>query len=622
MCGICGAFDTDMQNRGISQELINKMTAKLVHRGPDAMGSLVRPNIALGFTRLSIIDLDGGMQPLLNEDESLVLICNGEIFNYKELREELTCKGHRFKTNTDVEVILHLYEEYPGNFLLKLNGQFAFIIFDLKNMSMLCARDHAGIIPFFYTISEGVFLFASEIKAILEYPGVRREVDLKALDQLMTFPGIASPRTMFAGIHSLQCGSSLLVRPGGILEENSFWRLEYPKEDELEYSKNENYYVEKLDALLTAAIKRRLQADVPVGFYISGGLDSTLIASKVTALCPSESKHSFSIDFAHKGISENKFQEIAVQHVKSHHHSRLFGTEDICRYLTKAVYYSESALKETYNTASMVLSEMAREHGTKVILTGEGADELFAGYVGYKFDRLRAENPLKDDLEEQDLRGLMWGDKSFMYEKNYGIFEKSKGIIYSPHIRQMQKDISCLNHRLVDNSLLEARNIIHKRSFVDYYLRLSNHLIADHGDRMSYSNSVEARYPFLDIDLINFTTRIPPDLKLKDMSEKYILKKVAQLNGLPQEIIKRPKFSFVAPGSSSIIKQNKEFVEDILSYNTVKRQGYFDPDTVEALKKQYMKEDFSLNVPFESDLLIILLTFGIFLNEFKMPGLK
>ena len=622
MCGICGMFDTKNKHR-IERAVVENMTDKLFHRGPDAAGYYIKDNIAFGFTRLSIIDLEGGMQPLCSEDNSIALICNGEIYNHLELRKDLISKGHKFKTNCDVEVILHLYEDNGTDFINELNGQFAFAIFDSRENKLFCARDHAGIAPFFYTMADGIFIFASEIKAIIEHPSVGREVDLIGLDQIMSFPGMASPRTLFKNINSLEGGHYLLVDNNYLFKNKEYWDLNYYKINEIDYIKDENYYIEKLDELITRAVKYRLQADVPVGFYISGGLDSSIIALKIGQLDRNERRHSFSIDFTDKDISESKYQKIVSSRVNSIHHEKIFQFSDISKRLRKAVRHSESALKETYNTASLALSEQVREENMKVVLTGEGADELFGGYVGYKFDSLRQQQKKQITpqlLLEDEVRKEIWGDEDFLYEKDYYSYRRVKQEIYSSDINMIYDKIDCLNYPIVNKERLHNVDIFCKRSYVDFKLRMSDHLLSDHGDRMAYANSVEARYPFLDKDFIEFSRFIPTALKLKGFDEKYILKKVAEKNNVPKEIIMRPKFAFVAPGSPALLKQDIDFITDMLSYDRIKRQGYFNPDTIEKLKKRYTQPGFKLNVPYDNDLLIIVITFGIFLEEFNMSN--
>lgn len=619
MCGICGFFDLKDRNR-TDGGTIHRMINTLAHRGPDDTGVFVRDNVSLGFTRLSIIDLAGGHQPLQNEDNSITLICNGEIFNYKELRDELTARGHVFKTGCDVEVIIHLYEDYGKDFMDNLNGQFAFALYDSVKRQLLCARDHAGIAPFFYTVSNDIFIFASEIKAVLQHEDVTRNVDLTGLDQIMNFPGMVSPRTLFQGIRSLEGGHYLTVGCEDGVKNTEYWDLKYPVDGEIEYVKDENYYIEKLDDLLTKAVSYRLQADVPVGFYISGGIDSSVIAAKIHSLGEGIRRQSFSINFTDKDISEAKYQRLMAEKINSDHNELLFLFSDIGRRLRKAVYHSECALKETYNTASLALSESVRKNNIKVVLTGEGADELFGGYVGYRFDQMRQSRPalLNEEVKrENELRERLWGDERFLYEKNHYSYHRTVRDLYSHEVNAVYDDISCFNHPVINKERIKGINVFHQRSYIDFKLRMSDHLLSDHGDRMAFANSVEARYPFLDKNIIEFARTAPVSVKLKDYKEKYILKRVAE-RIIPDEIVKRPKFAFVAPGSPELLKEANGFIDDILSYERIKRQGFFNPDTVERLKKQYTEDGFKLNVPYDNDFLIIVITFGILLEEFKM----
>lgn len=622
MCGICGILDLKKEKR-IDSSITKKMTDRMLHRGPDGRNFYFNGNLSFGFTRLSIIDLEGGMQPIFNEDNSVILICNGEIFNYIELREELIKKGHKFKTKTDVEVLIHLYEEYRTEFLNQLNGQFAFVIFDFNNQQLFCARDHFGVIPFFYTIADGFFIFASEIKAILEHPEVKKEVDLVGLDQIFSFPGLISPRTMLKNIKSLENGHYIIVKDLNNIKDIEYWDLDYPEINETKFDKDERFYVERLDELITRSVGLRLRSDVPVGFYISGGLDSSIITAITNKLTPNKRRSSFSIDFLEKEISESKYQKIIAKLVNSIHNEKLFLFTDISERLPKAIYYSECPLKETYNTASLALSELVHKQNMKVILTGEGADEFFAGYVGYRFDKLRQMKKKvisAETIYEDKIRQKLWGDKDFFYEKNQYSFRKVKSELYSDLINENFKEIDCLNHYVVNKEKLMNRDILHKRSYLDFKLRLVDHLISDHGDRMALANSVEARYPFLDKELVEFVATIPPNLKLKDFEEKYILKKMAK-GLLPEEIVKREKFGFVAPGSPYLLKRNIEYINDLISYDRIKCQGYFNPDTIEKLKKKYSSEGFTINVPFDSDLMIIVITFGIFIEEFQMTSM-
>ncbi|MBF0411477.1 MAG: asparagine synthase (glutamine-hydrolyzing) [Desulfamplus sp.] len=627
MCGINGIlhFESD---RKVDFNLIKKMSNTLIHRGPDDEGIYIDGSVGLGFRRLSIIDLETGQQPIFNEDRSISCVCNGEIFNYKRLRKELESRGHQFKTNSDVEVLPHLYEEMGSEMVHRLVGQFAFAIYDKREQRLLLARDHVGIAPLFYTIFDKSLIFASEIKAILTYPEIPRKVNLTTLDQILTFPGPVSPNTMFEGIHSVPAGHLVLVenslnKRSRDLNENSvklkeYWDLRYPKADEIDSNQSEADCIEKIERALLKAVERRLQADVPVGFYLSGGLDSSLIASFISKI-QKEKRHSFSIGFTESNIDESRYQKIMADYVGSLHHETLFDWNNISERLKQAVYHAETPLKESYDTCSIALSELVRKNQIKVVLTGEGADELFAGYVGYRFDleRQNSYSSVQDveQMLDREIRERVWGDPDFLYERNFYEFNEIKQAIYSEEIAGSFNNFDCTRNPIIKHERITDLHPVHKRSYVDFKLRIADHLLADHGDRAAFANSVEARYPFLDIDLIDVVKTLPPQLLIQGGMEKYILKKMA-LKHLPDAITERKKFAFVAPGSPYLLHQKIEWIEDLLSFETIKRQGYFNPHTVENLKKIYRSDGFTLSQTFENDLLMIILTFGVFLDLF------
>lgn len=554
MCGICGFVK--FSERVISPEdeiVLRRMNARLIHRGPDAQHAVFFDNVALGFTRLSIIGLSNGMQPIYNERKNLVLICNGEIFNYIELKKSLITKGHSFSTESDVEVILHLYEEKGTDFLNDLNGQFAFALYDNEKKVLLCARDQMGIIPFFYTFVGNTFVFGSEIKAILEHPLVPANVDVVGLDQVLTFPGLISPRTMFYNIRSLENGHLLIINNEGNIKDYTYWDLPSPLSEE----RSEASFLEELNHHFENAVRLRLRSDVPSGFYLSGGLDSSLIAMTVYQLTK-QKKQAFSIDFPDANITETNYQRIVAESCNADLYQKTFFYHDISEQLQQAIFHCECPIKETYNTASLHLSKAVRENNIKVILSGEGADEFFAGYVGYRFDRMRSENLLGEAAvteEESRLRNRIWGDANFLYESNFTDSQALRRSLYAERLRSSFDEINCLNHHVIDTAKMQGRDVLHKRSYVDYKLRLVDHLVSDHGDRMAMANSVEVRYPFLDKNLVEFSTRVPSNLKLNEFTEKYILRRLGEKEKrVPKQVLDREKFGFVAPGSPYLLQ--------------------------------------------------------------------
>ena len=623
MCGFAGIY-TPHDPSLVDPDLLARMTDTLAHRGPDDRRLHRQPSLALGFRRLAINDLAGGAQPISNEDGSVIMVCNGEIYNHRALRADLCRRGHRFRAEVDVEVLVHLYEEHGPAFLDRVNGQFALALFDGKRGSLLLARDPVGIAPLFYAWRHGTLLFASEIKALLEHPLVGRTVDLTGLDQVLTLPGPVSPRTLFADVRSLPPGHCLILR-NGTPECRPYWDLDYPALADLDPAAEPDW--DGLEAALGEAVACRLQADVPVGFYLSGGLDSSLIGALIHDHDRTKGigrpRHAFSIGFTDPRIDEGRHQDLVARRIGARHRIGSFDAQAIRVRLHQAVRHAETPLKESYNTCSLALSALVRDDGLKVVLTGEGADELFGGYIGYRLDLQRQDKAAEDfSLEgqlERELRGRLWGDPSFFYEKDYTAFREVKAALYAPALAADLDRFDCCREPLVDPSRLRGRHPLHQRSYVDFKLRLADHLLADHGDRVAYAHSVEARYPFLDPGVIDWVRRSPPHWLVHGMVEKYPLRRIAARH-LPDAVAHREKFSFVAPSSAALLQDGGEWVEDLLSREAIRKAGYFNPDTVERLKALYREPGFRLDTTFDTDLLMFVLSFEILRQCFDIPG--
>jgi len=620
MCGITGFVAMD-RARGAERALLERMTATLTHRGPDACGTYLERHVALGCQRLSIIDPAGSHQPLASEDGMVVVVCNGEIFNYRELRAELAGRGHRFATAGDVEVLVHLYEECGEGLLSRLDGQFAFALYDRRAETLLLARDPLGINPLHYAVADETLIFGSEIKAILEHPAAPREVDLTGLDQIVSFPGLLSPRTMFKGIASLKPGHFLRLR-GSDVTVREYWDLDYPRLGEGPEAEAEESYVERLSELFYQAVGSRLQADVPVGYYLSGGLDSSMIGAAIGRVCPGVPRTSFSVAFPDSQAADRRHQRLMTERLGNRHVEVPWSCAATADGLAQVVYHGECPVKETYNTCTLALSAAARREGIPVVLTGEGADELFAGYVGYRFDRAglranRSEGP--QALLEEELRERVWGNRDVFYEHDLLALGELKSALYAPELAARLPEFDCLNFELVDRGKLAGRHPLHCRSYLDLKLRLSDHLLGDHGDRMALANSVEARHPFLDLALVEFSTLVPPELKIKGHTEKYILRQVAR-ELVPPAIAAREKSGWFAPGSPELLQAGVEWVEDLLTPASIRRHGVFNPAVVAGLKQRYARPGFRLNLPYESDLLAIVLTFNLFVDTFGMSS--
>lgn len=610
MCGICGIYNKE-NTHAFSEEVLNDMMRAIAHRGPDGSGSVIDKEVALGFQRLSFIDLEGGMQPLYNGDKSVVMVCNGEIFNHNELRDELTAKGYVFRTRTDVEVIPHMYDEYGLDFPKYLNGQFAIALYDAKIDRLFLIRDQVGICPLYYTIYDGRVIFGSEIKAILKYPGVPRKLNMKAVDQLMNFPGIVSPTTFFESVNALKAGHILCFGKGDEFKDIEFWDMIYSEDIE---DKGEEYYVENVKSLFKDAVARRLEADVPIGFYISGGLDSSLVACYIGKFLLN-SYYSFSAEIGTDELDESKFQKMVKDCVKSTHYSVPVTDESIYENLKKVIYHTESAVKESYDVAAFLLSSLVQGSPAKAVLTGQGSDEFFCGYVGYMLDMFRGMQRGSMSEEELKYNEHLWGDKYFRYERIHSDIRKVHRQVYAPDLAAALDDFSALKESPIDVNKVKGLSDAKRRSYIDYKLRLSDHLLIEHGDHMFFSHSVEGRHPFLDAKLLDFVRQIPDEYKINGTNEKYILKK-AGAGIVPEPILKRVKFPFQAQGMSTLIKNTRieEFIDDSL----IKKYGIFNPDFIGQMRQDYRQEDFKLMGAYEIDYLMIVMTVTMLCEEFSL----
>ena len=611
MCGVCGMFNQTNTTRP-DEKVLENMLRAIHHRGPDGTESLALDNVALGFNRLSFIDLEGGMQPIRNEDGTLSMICNGEVFNFRELRAELEEKGHKFRTKTDVEVILHLYEEEGLDFPKRLNGQFAIALYDDREKRLLLVRDQIGICPLFYTLWDGRLLFASEIKSILAYPGVPRKLNMKAVDQLMNFPGVVSPVTFFDGIRALQGGHMLVVSADSV-RDVEFWDLEYPTEEGPDLG--EEYYAETLREKLKTAISRRLVADVPIGFYISGGLDSSVVACYIGKFLLN-SCYSFSAEIGEGELDESRFQQMVKECVGSAHYSVKVSEAEIWENLSKVIYHAESAVKESYDVAAYLLSGLVRQSPAKAVLTGQGSDEFFCGYAGYMLDLFRNMQKGRMTAEEQAANELLWGDPYFRYERIHPEIRRIHRRIYSDNVRGDVENFSAWRESPIDTRKVAGLSSPKRRSYIDYKLRLSDHLLGEHGDRMFFSHSVEGRHPFLDMELLDFVVTVPDKYKLNGTNEKYILKKAGE-GIVPEPILKRKKFPFQAPGMSAMVKR-PSLGPDFLSDDLIRKYGVFDVDYVNQMKAAYQREDFQLMGAYEIDYLLIVMTVTMLCEQYGL----
>lgn len=587
-----------------------RMVGALDHRGPDETGLYLDDSIGLGHARLSIIDLSGGSQPIHNEDGTLWIVYNGEIFNYLELKEDLVKRGHRFYTSSDTEVILHLFEEKGHSCLRQLNGQFALAIWNSKTKELFLARDRMGIRPLHYTVHDKRLVFASEIKSIFMNEDVPRRIDPVAIDQIFTFWTTLPGRTVFQGIQELLPGHFMMVRNGEI-NIRKYWDIPFSQLGE-----QLDWPVERIcgeiQGLLDDAIRIRLRADVPVGCYLSGGLDSSGITSIVKNRFNNRLR-TFGIRFEQGEFDESKYQDCMIDDLKTEHTDLLATNENIGAVFPDVIWHCEKPLLRTAPAPLFMLSRTVRENGFKVVLTGEGADEVFGGYNIFRETLVRkfwARQP------SSRLRPLLIG-KLYPYIFNDPRLETTlqaffaKGMentedpIYSHLIRWentsrakafFSDDLKAAIGRYSGYEELKANlpetfdrwDPLSKAQFLEMQVFMSNYLLSSQGDRVAMAHSVEIRLPYLDYRIIEFMGRVPPIMKIRGLKEKDLLKRVFR-GILPEVILNRPKHPYRAPIQQSLLNGNAEGSEDFLSPESLEAADLFDKNKVEILLNKLRK---------------------------------
>ena len=607
MCGIAGIVTT--KNDPIDPARLWMMISGLRHRGPDDVGLWTEGGVGFAHARLSIIDIDGGRQPMRSEDGSLAISFNGEIFNYIELRQELILKGHRFRTSSDTEVLLHLYAEYGPACVRRLNGQWAFAVWDRAARQMFLSRDRMGVRPLFYSEQTGTLLFASEVKALLADPTVPREFNLQALADVFTFWFPLPPKSMFHGVRELPPGNSLLWRNGKVRIWPQ-WSLEFTPDAEGEH--DERYYVDGLWELLVDAVRLRLRADVPVGAYLSGGLDSSLITA-IIRKCTGSRLRSYSVTFDDPEFDESPYQDEVVASFGLEHQAAHCSASDIACNFPDVIWHSEKPLLRTAPTPLFLLSKLVRDSGFKVVLTGEGSDEILGGYDIYKEAKVRAFWAVQPDsnwrplllrrlypylpkVQEQSdayLRAFFrvkpedlvspffshlprWDmtSKLKLFFSDTTVSDLHEYDSYGELARQLPADFSGWN-RFCQAQYLEGM-----------YL-LPAYILSSQGDRVAMAHSVEVRLPFLDERVVAFASRIPPRLKMKVLNEKYILKRCAE-GVVPERVRTRHKQPYRAPEGNCFFRPGApEYVQELLSPERLRQDGVFRSTAVAKLCQKF-----------------------------------
>lgn len=606
MCAIAGFYGLAVAPEA-RRGLLERMIGRLAHRGPDGQGTLLDQEAGLAHARLSIIDVAAGQQPMCNEDATIWITFNGEIFNYVELREELVRRGHTFRTNSDTEVIIHLYEERGPDCVEALNGDFAFAIWDGNKKRCVLARDRVGVRPLFYARRGNGIAFASEVKALLEVPGVTAELDPIALDQIFTFWFPLAPRTPFKDIYELPPAHVLVASPEGV-RTREYWRFEYPdaSEDRPVPAHEEAQISEELNALLLDAVRIRLRADVPIGAYLSGGLDSSITTAAIKRFVP-EQLRSFSVGFETAEFDESAFQRQMVEALGLRHSTVLCRGADIAQTLPRLIGHTERPILRTAPAPMLMLSKLARDNGFKVVMTGEGADEIFAGYDIFKEAKvrrfcarqpqskwrpllLRRLYPYLPRLQGQSQRYLeaFFGGEGAIGDPLHSHLPRFKStagakVFFSEELR---RDLAGYDALAELRERLPAEFMrwhpLSQAQYLESAYLLPGYILSSQGDRVGMANAVEGRFPFLDHRLIEFAGRIPARLKLNGLIEKHILRKSMQ-ELLPASIARRTKQPYRAPESQVFFGPAAAPVIEHLSRARIAQAGYFDAEFVERL---------------------------------------
>ena len=608
MCGIVG----EIGPLACSENQLLKMMGMLTHRGPDEAGVLQAPEVSLAHLRLSIIDLKQGQQPMATQDGRYWAVYNGEIFNHIELRSELEDLGYDFRTTSDTEVLLNAYKQWGTDCLYRLNGQWAFLIWDVIENQCFLARDRWGVRPLFYTYlrDNQTLVFASEIKAILADDRVPREWDYEALRDIFVSWVPPSNRTPLLSISQLPPGAYMIYRNGSS-QIRYWWKLDYSPEA-VDWKRSEESWCEEIRNTLQEACRLRLRADVPVGAYLSGGMDSSIIASLTRKLHQNELK-TFSIAFAGSSMDESEFQQLMAQHLGTDHHQLLTSTESITIDFPKAIWHAETPVYRTAPVPMMQLAGLVRQTPVKVILTGEGADELFGGYDQFKEDKIRrfwASQPnsawRKRLLERLDTQGANAKQRSRAFW--FAFFQKHLTQTEAPgysHYPRWQNGMALLgllepaiqrnSDNVGNNSWIEAveRTVptyfshwppLSRAQYWETTQLLSGYLLSSQGDRMSMAHSVEGRYPFLDVNLFELVQQIPPTLKLHVLNEKFILRQAFK-RVIPSQILARKKKAYRAPEGSALLHPIRhDTLQESLSEAGVRQRGLLDPVAVSKLR--------------------------------------
>lgn len=597
MGGISGIVLPDA-NGSVNREMLKRMTDIIRHRGPDGEGFHIAPGVGLGMRHLSVIDLETGDQPISNEDSTITVVCNGRIYNYLELREELLSAGHKFRTRSDTEVIVHMYEDYGVECLQKLRGMFAFALWNAKIRQILLARDRLGIKPLHFAIGkDGSLYFGSELKSILVAGQIKRQIDPQALKDLFTFGFILSPKTLFSRISRVLPGHYILYRNGDFSIQR-YWQLSFPRKGEERMRLSARQWEEAILEKLEESVRIHLRSDVPVGAWLSGGIDSSTIVALTKKLSPSPVQ-TFSLAFEDQPLHDEVTNQRTLDEFPGFEvpNQRIQFRGEHFNLLPKTLWHVEDPDTLGVYIGQMILSEETSSN-VKVVLAGEGSDEIFGGYPWNFFNKLcRPFSILPLPLRRLMLLGPLlpslkpWASQVFLaprpmnlerYAHLIGLFSREiLDRVFSGDLKQKMRDANDPPSDFFAPAQLRGLHSFSSLQYIEMNTRLVDFVL--HGlDRVAMAHSLEARVPFLDHELVELCAHIPPSLKMRGSKEKYILRK-AMGGRLPPEILKRKKHAFSAPSSAWLRGELPEFAMEMLSRKQLRDKGYFNPEYVADL---------------------------------------
>ena len=603
MCGICGYIHFDNTKRS-SGDILRSMMDTIISRGPDDAGMFVRDSAALGHRRLSIIDLKTGHQPMSMNDGSKTIVYNGEVYNFIELKTVLLGKGHTFRTNSDTEVVLHAYEEYGEDCVKHFNGMFAFAIWDSKEKTLFLARDRFGKKPLYYTVFDNQFIFGSELKALLKHPAVKREIDLNALGKYLAYEYVPSPYSIFKNIYKLEAGSRILVK-NGAFKTDRYWDLSFNIREKFDHKEASSRVLE----LLKESVRKRLISDVPLGVFLSGGIDSSAVVCMMASLMDPKDIKTFSIGFKERSFDESGDARRVAEYFGTDHHEEILDPGVMLDVFPKILDLLDEPFADSSIIPTYLVSKFTRRH-VKVALGGDGGDEIFLGYpsfLAHKLDSyfgfvpgplkklplkllLKCVKPSSDYMSlyfkvKRFSRGLDFPEES-RHQAWIGSFtpDEQKALLISGRDSPHGSDIYGITEKYFKSA--SALDPLDRAIYIYVKTYMTDDILAK-VDRASMANSLEVRAPFLDTEFTEFATSIPASFKLKNFTTKWILKEALK-GRLPEKNISKSKQGFAVPVAKWLKEDLKGLLLDAFHRTKIEREGIFNYAYIDGLIKEFL----------------------------------